>query len=136
MAKQATIEIEVETEEQGNGVQSVVVDNVHKLFLVGLGAAAMAQDEIINLIDKLVEHGENTEKKARESISGIVEDRKQNVKQNVTDVNKRAEKEMNARMESALNRFNIPSRVEIKSLDRKITRLSKKIDDLNKQVAA
>jgi poly(hydroxyalkanoate) granule-associated protein len=132
MAKQATIEIEVEVEEQDSGLQSAVVDNVHKVFLVGLGAAAMAQDEIVNLLDKFVEQGENTEKKARESISGIVEDRKQNV----TDANKRAEKEMNSRMESALNRFNIPSRGEIKSLDTKITKLSKKIDALNKQVAA
>ncbi len=50
MAKQATIEVEVE--ETNGGVQSVVVDNVHKVFLVGLGAAAMAQDELVNLIGK------------------------------------------------------------------------------------
>lgn len=130
MAKQATIEVEVV--ENNNGLQAVVVDNVHKVFLVGLGAAAMAQDELTALLDKFVEQGENTEKKARESLTTMVENRKKNVE----DANKRAEEEMNSRMESALNRFNIPSRTEIKDLDSKITKLSKKIDELNKKVVA
>jgi poly(hydroxyalkanoate) granule-associated protein len=127
MAKQATIEVELE--ETNAGLQSVVVDNVHKVFLVGLGAAAMAQDELVNLIDKFVEQGEETEQKARESINEMVDNRKKNVE----DANKKAEKEMSNRMESALNRFNIPSRTEIKALDKKITALSKKIDELNKK---
>jgi len=129
MAKQATIEVEVE--ETNVGVQSVVVDNVHKIFLVGLGAAAMAQDELVNLIDKFVEQGQETEQKARESISEMVENRKKNVE----DVNKKAEDEMTSRMESTLNRFNIPSRAEIKALNEKITNLSAKIDELNKETA-
>ena len=129
MAKQATIEVEVE--ETNVGVQSVVVDNVHKVFLVGLGAAAMAQDELVNLIDKFVEQGQETEQKARESISEMVENRKKNVE----DVNKKAEDEMTSRMESTLNRFNIPSRAEIKALNEKITNLSAKIDELNKETA-
>ena len=131
MAKQATIEVEV-VEEKTNTLPSVVVDNVHKVFLVGLGAAAMAQDELVNLIDKFVEQGESTEKKARESVSEMVESRKKNVE----DANKRAEKEMKSRIESTLNRLNIPSRSEIKALDTKITKLSKKIDELNKQPVA
>ena len=129
MAKQATIEVEVE--ETNVGVQSVVVDNVHKVFLVGLGAAAMAQDELVNLIDKFVEQGQETEQKARESISEMVENRKKNVE----DVNKKAEDEMTSRMESTLNRFNSPSRAEIKALNEKITNLSAKIDELNKETA-
>ncbi len=133
MAKEATIEVEVE--ETTVSLQSAVVDNVHKVFLVGLGAAAMAQDELVNLIDKFVEQGEQTEQKARDTINEYVENRKKNVedaKKNVEDANKKAEEEMTNRMQSALNRFNIPSRSEIKALNEKITVLSEKIDDLNK----
>ena len=125
MAKQATIEVEVE--ETNTGVQSAVVDNVHKVFLVGLGAAAMAQDELVNLIEKFADQGQQTEQKARESISEMVESRKKNV----ADVNEKAEEEMTGRMASALNRFNIPSRAEIKDLNEKITVLSVKIDEIN-----
>lgn len=131
MAKQATIEVIVEKTDGNGNVQSVVVDNVHKVFLVGLGAAAMAQDELVSLIGKFAEQGEQTEKKARESISGMVEGRKKNVE----DVNKKAEEEMTGLMENALSRFNIPSRAEIKALNSKITDLSEKIDELNKETA-
>ncbi|PID85873.1 MAG: hypothetical protein CSB13_05790 [Chloroflexi bacterium] len=136
MAREATIEVEIE--ETDINLQSAVVDNVHKVFLVGLGAAAMAQDELINFIDKLVTQGEQTEQKARDTINNIVECRKKNVedaKKNVEDVNKKAEEEMASRMQSTLNRFNIPSRREIKALNEKITVLSNKIDDLNKETA-
>jgi poly(hydroxyalkanoate) granule-associated protein len=129
MAQQATIEVEVE--ETNTGVQSAVVDNVHKVFLVGLGAAAMAQDEIVNLIEKFAEQGQQTEKKARETISEMVESRKKNV----VDVNEKAEEEMTSRMASALNRFNIPSRAEIKDLNEKISVLSEKIDEINTEAA-
>jgi poly(hydroxyalkanoate) granule-associated protein len=136
MAKQATVEVEVE--ETNNSVQSAVVDNVHKVFLVGLGAAAMAQDEIVNLIGKFAEQGEQTEQKVRESLNEMTENRKkqaEEAKQKAGDVNKKAEEEMKNRMESALNRFNIPSRTEIKALDEKISTLSEKIDELNKETA-
>jgi len=126
---QATIEVEIE--ETNNGVQSALVDNVHKVFLIGLGAAAMAQDELVNLIDKFTEQGQETEKKARETISEMVESRKKNV----GDVNQKAEEEMTSRMASALNRFNIPSRAEIKDLNEKITVLSEKIDEINTEAA-
>ena len=129
MAQQATIEVEVE--ETNTGVQSAVVDNVHKVFLVGLGAAAMAQDELVNLIEKFADQGQQTEQKARETISGMVESRKKNV----VDVNEKAEEEMTSRMASALNRFNIPSRAEIKDLNEKISVLSEKIDEVNKETA-
>jgi len=136
MAKQATVEVEVQ--ETNNSVQSAVVENVHKVFLVGLGAAAMAQDELVNLIGKFAEQGEQTEQKVRESLNEMTENRKkqaEEAKQKAVDVNKKAEEEMKNRMESALNRFNIPSRTEIKALDEKISTLSEKIDELNKETA-
>lgn len=137
MAKQATVEVEIE-ETNDTGVQSAVVDNVHKVFLVGLGAAAMAQDELVNLIGKFAEQGEQTEQKVRESLSEMRESRKtqaEEAKQKADDVNKKAEEEMKSRMEGALNRFNIPSRTEIKALDEKISTLSEKIDELKKETA-
>lgn len=83
----------------------MVVDNVHKVFLVGLGAAAMAQDELFNLVDKFVEQGEETEKKVVDSVNEMVDDRKKEAEK----ANKRAEKEFNKRMEAVLHRLNVPS---------------------------
>lgn len=136
MAEQATIEVEVEETEVT--LPSAAVENVHKVFLVGLGAAAMAQDELVKLIGKFAEQGEQAEQKVRESISEIADNRKkqaEDAKKKAAEVNKKAEEEMKSRMEGTLNRLNIPSRTEIKDLDEKITTLSEKIDDLNKETA-
>ncbi|MBK8985262.1 MAG: phasin family protein [Chloroflexi bacterium] len=64
------------TEEKNGGLPAMVVDNVHKVFLVGLGAAAMAQDELVSLVEKFVDHGEETEKKVLDSVNEMVDDRK------------------------------------------------------------
>ncbi|MBK6710117.1 MAG: phasin family protein [Chloroflexi bacterium] len=73
MTNEVVIEV---AEEKNGGLSGMVVDNVHKVFLVGLGAAAMAQDELFNLVDKFVEQGEETEKKVLDSVNDMVDDRK------------------------------------------------------------
>ncbi|MBP6472325.1 MAG: phasin family protein [Chloroflexi bacterium] len=129
MTNEVVIEV---AEEKNGGLSGMVVDNVHKVFLVGLGAAAMAQDELFNLVDKFVEQGEETEKKVVDSVNEMVDDRKKEAEK----ANKRAEKEFNKRMEAVLHRLNVPSRAEIRSLNTKITKLSKKIDELNQETVA
>lgn len=129
MTNEVTIEV---VEEKNAGLPGMVVENVHKVFLVGLGAAAMAQDELVNLVDKFVEHGEETEKKVRETVNERIEERKKETEK----ANKRAEKEFNKRMETVLHRLNMPTRAEIRSLNNKITKLSKKIDELNQETVA
>lgn len=129
MTNEVVIEV---AEEKNGGLSGMVIDNVHKVFLVGLGAAAMAQDELFNLVDKFVEQGEETEKKVLDSVNEMVDDRKKEAEK----ANKRAEKEFNKRMEAVLHRLNVPSRAEIRSLNTKITKLSKKIDELNQETVA
>lgn len=126
MTNQVTIET---TEEKNGNLPGMVVDNVHKLFLVGLGAAAMAQDELVNLLEKFVDHGEETEKKVVDSVNEMIDERKKEAEK----ANKRAEKEFNKRMENVLHRLNVPTRAEIRSLNTKITKLSKKIDELHQE---
>ena len=118
MAKETTME---------NG-KNIVVESAHKALLVGLGAVAVAQDELTGLTSKFVKQGETVEKKSRETVSELVEARKQEVK----DVTKRAEDALNQQMEAVLHRLNIPTRSEIEKLSKKISQLSKKVDELSK----
>jgi poly(hydroxyalkanoate) granule-associated protein len=129
MKNEVVVEV---AEEKGTNLPGLVVENVHKLFLVGLGAAAMAQDEIGNLMGKLVEQGEETEKKVKDSVNEIIDERKKEAEK----ANKQAEKEFNKRMETVLHRLNVPTRAEIRSLNTKITKLSKKLDELNQEPVA
>ena len=121
----------VEEMEQENSIPQMLLNNAHKLFQVGLGAVMMVQDEVVNLTDKLIEQGEATESKSRKRVDEFVDGRKKETK----DLTKRLEKNWDKQMEALLHRMNIPSRAEINSLNNKITRLSKKVDELKKETA-
>lgn len=117
----------VEETEQVNPVLSTV----RTLFLAGLGAVMMAQDEVSKLVEKMIERGEKANKESRKQVDHFVEARKKNVEK----VTKKAETEVNKQIEHTLHRLNIPTRNEITTLGAKITRLSKKVEELNKVAA-
>jgi poly(hydroxyalkanoate) granule-associated protein len=131
MAKESVISVEVDvTEERNmivNGAQTVVRAG---LGIVGMGqdAAASAQEEIVNLFDKLVNRGEEIEKERRGQFDEFVETRQKQVKEQ----RKKAEKELDKRIETVLHSLNIPSRKDVDSLNRKINALTRKIDELQK----
>jgi poly(hydroxyalkanoate) granule-associated protein len=121
----------LEEMEQENSIPQMLIGSAHKLFQAGLGAAMLVQDEFIGLADKLVEQGEATETKSRKRVDEFVDKRKKDSK----DLTKRMEKNWDKQMENLLHRMNIPTRAEINTLNNKITRLTKKVDELKKETA-
>lgn len=111
-----------------NGKPRRLVVSVHKLFQAGLGAVALTQDELSDLANRLVEKGEKTEDKSRQRIDDLLEERRQAAREST----ERVESELDKQMERVLHRLNIPTRAEIQALNAKITRLTKKVDELNK----
>ncbi|MFQ5420912.1 MAG: phasin family protein [Anaerolineae bacterium] len=118
-------EIEIVNESEA---PNMVLENTRKLMLAGVGAVMMARDEMTALAQKFVEQGESTEKKGRQRLEKAVDTRKKEVKKN----RKQLETRWNKRTEKLLNRMNIPTHSEIKALNNKITRLTKKVDELAK----
>ena len=103
--------------------QNLLLDGVHKLFLVGLGAAMTAQDELSDLSHTLLDRGEKVQEKSRQRFG---EFRKKE--------SKRLEEEWDRQVEGILHRLNVPTTAEIEALGTKITRLTRKVDELNKAV--
>jgi len=104
--------------------RSMVYETLRKLLLAGLGTVVVAQDEIEHFIEKMVEKGEIAEKDARKLVKEVVDRRKEGAK--------KAEAEIDKRVEEALNRMNIPTKVDIEALSNKITALTKKVEELKK----
>jgi poly(hydroxyalkanoate) granule-associated protein len=121
----------LEEMEKENSIPQMLIGNAHKLFQAGLGAAMMVQDEVVHLADKLIEQGEATESKSRKRVDEFVDGRKKETK----DLTKKLEKNWDKQMETLLHRMNVPTRGEINSLNNKITRLTKKVDELKKETA-
>lgn len=91
----------------------------HKVLLAGIGAVALAQDELEEFVDRLVERGEIAEKDARKLLRDATEKRR-----------KTAETEMDKRLEELLEQLNVPSKADIDALSHKITALTHKVEEL------
>ena len=114
--------------------EEILVDNGHnpmlemarKVLLAGIGAMALTQEEIEKFVGKLVERGEIAEKDGRKLIKDVMERRRKKG----AEVRSDTEDEVEKRMEEVLTRMNIASKSDIDALNRKITTLTKKLDDL------
>lgn len=112
---------EVEELEEGEEERSPFFDTVRKMTLAAIGAVALAQDEIEEFINRLVERGEIAEKDARKLVYELTSKRR-----------KRVEREMDKRRADLLDAMNIPSKSDIEELSNKIAELTNRVEQLKK----
>lgn len=117
------IEINNENAESSNAL----IGSLRRVMMASIGAFVLAQEEVEDFLGKLVDRGEIADADARKLLNDLVDDRGRMVQ----DGAKRAEGEMDKRVESVLSRLNIPSKSEIDTLSAKISELNDKVDELN-----
>ena len=122
----ATIEIQEETVEEKDTNSMVVL--ARKVLLAGIGAVALAQEEVEDFVVRLVDRGEIAEKDGRRLISDVLERRKKDVKK----VGGRVSDGLEETIETVLHRMNIPTKEDINHLTQKINTLTKKVEELKK----
>jgi len=112
--------------EETNGKEEhrPLLDAARKVLLAGIGAVALAQDEIEDFVNRLVERGEIAEKDGRKLVREVMDRRKKEAE--------KAEDEVSSRVEEVLARMNVPTKADIDALGEKIATLSKKVDELKK----
>ena len=101
-----------------------LLDSVRKVLLASIGAVALAQDEVEDFVNKLIERGEIAEQDGKKLVGEMMEKRKRETK--------KAEDEMDKRVSELLERMNVPTKSDIDALSAKITALTKKVDELKK----
>ena len=99
-----------------------------KVLLAGVGAVALAQEEIESFVNKLVERGEIAEKDGKKLVREVMEKRKKETEK----ATEKAGDELDKRMEDFLTRMNVPTKSDVEALSAKITALTKKVDELKK----
>jgi poly(hydroxyalkanoate) granule-associated protein len=115
--------IEEEVVEAGNSLLA----GVRRVLMAGVGAVALAQEEVEEFVKKLVDRGEIAEKDGRKLVDDILEKRKSRAQ--------KAEDALETRVEGLLDRMNVPSKSDIDELSKKITLLAQKVDELKNKKA-
>lgn len=102
------------------------LDGLRRILLAGIGVVVLAQEEIEEFVNKLVDRGEIAEKDGRKLVTDVLEQRKSEDEENIEQVSE----EMDSRVEGLLKRLNVPTKSEISALSEQIDELSRKVDQL------
>lgn len=100
-----------------------LLEAARRVLLAGIGAVALAQDEVEDFVDRLVERGEIAEKDGRKLVREILARREQEMSQ--------VEENIGQRVEEVLQRMNVPTRADIEQLSEKIAALDEKVARLH-----
>ena len=117
---------QMEMREMAGDSGNALLSGLRRVLMAGVGAVALTQEQMEEFVGKLVERGEIADGDARKLISDVVDRRKRTLQ----DSTKRAEEELDKRIEGLLVRMNIPSKGEIDALSDKIADLSRKVEQL------
>ena len=138
------------TDQMKQGAQDLeknpLVVAAHKVLLAGVGAAALAQEEIEDFVNRLIERGSIAESDGRRMVKDVLDQRRKQMERAgeagaevlaekgkaVSEAVKPAMDDLEQRIESILAQMNIPTKEEIETLTAKITALTHKVDELKK----
>lgn len=136
--KKAAAEGEKVQDEVTTGVKKYakyVTEPAHQVYLVSLGAVALAQDEFIDLYHKLADEGATFNKDGMRMLrraEKVSKDEVADVQGKVEDKLAAASDTVETTVEKVLARLNVPTKADIERLSRKIAELSEKVDDLKR----
>lgn len=106
-------------------------ESAHQIWLAGLGALAVAEEEGSKLFKNLVEKGGDFEKRGKKQLDKV----SKNFEGQVDAARDQAEgawgklgRSFDERVAGALQRLGVPSRMEIQKLTKRVEQLTKKVD--------
>ncbi len=124
-------EIEIIEEEKVESESNTLLEAVRRVLMASVGAVVLAQEEIEEFVNKLIDRGEIAERDGRKLINDVVENRKNKAQ----ETKQTTQEEFDKRLEGILERLNIPTRSDIEMLNEKVTELTTKVEALKKNLA-
>jgi polyhydroxyalkanoate synthesis regulator phasin len=109
-------------------LQDKVVDSVRQIWLAGLGAAVLTQEEGSKLFDTLVHKGQEVEKQGNSPVTML--------KDKATSTLDTLSQKIDDQVASSLHRMGVPTREEIATLTRRVDALIVSVDKLRAKTLA
>jgi polyhydroxyalkanoate synthesis regulator phasin len=100
---------------------SPLLEPLRKVVLASMGAVAIAQEEAEDLINRLVERGEIAREEGRKLMEDMSAKRREKV-----------QAQFDKRVEATLDRMNVPTKADLRAVEKKLDELNKKLDQLGK----
>ncbi len=127
------------TKKKKNRPSAEVRESAHRIWLAGLGALAVAEEEGTKLFKRLVKEGESFEKRGKqrfEEVQDKVEEKVGDVREAAESTWDRIGSSFDERVAATLNRLGVPSRHEIQRLTKRVEELTAKVDGLKSKPKA
>ena len=116
-------------------LQNDIMDSAHRVWLAGLGAVAMAEEEGAKFFSNLMEKGQKLEHKSKKQV--------EKAKGTVAGMKTVAEsywetfgRTIDDRMTAVIHRIGVPTKDEIEALTKKVENLTVAVDKLRTKSAA
>ena len=120
---------------KGKELQNDIMESAHKVWLAGLGAVAMADEEGGKLFSNLLETGQKLESKSKQQV--------EKAKGTVSGMKTVAEsywetfgRTVDDQMTAVIHRIGVPTKDEIEALTKKVEDLTVAVDKLRTKSAA
>jgi poly(hydroxyalkanoate) granule-associated protein len=114
-----------ETGEDKN-LQDELKESAHRIWLAGLGALAMAEEEGTKVFGRLVDRGRDVEKRGKVEVDKV----KSKAESAWGEVGSKVDEAVTA----ALHRLGVPTRDEIRRLTQRVEELTAKVEQLKPRV--
>lgn len=101
-----------------------------RVMQAGIGAVALAQEEVEQVVKKLVQKGALVESEGRKWVADFMEKGYQQTKDKVNSF----EQNLETNVEAIVKKFSLPSKGQIEELAGKVEELSRKVDELMKKL--
>lgn len=107
-----------------NGSAQAMRESVEQVWLAGLGALALTEEEGSKFFRALVKKGEGIEKRSRARLS----DTMQAARSAPSNTLSKLERQVDTTLENVMHRLGVPTRTEINSLSRRIEGLAQSME--------
>ncbi|MGB9723315.1 MAG: phasin family protein [Chloroflexia bacterium] len=110
---------------KGKEAPEDLFDLTRRVLLAGVGAVALAHDEVHAFLDRLVERGELAQKQARDLLKEIGEKREGRLQ--------KARTRLRERLGGLLEALDVPRRSDLEALEKRLERLTAQVEALLKE---
>jgi len=119
-------------------LQNELTKRGRDVWLAGLGALATVEEEGSKLFTRLVDRGKQFEEERREELKAAGEKAREQRDEALAQIEEAGEETQSMLMDTvntALERFGVPTRTEVDRLSNKVEKLSKQVDTLSKTLS-